>query len=358
MRLFLSLVFLILTICAKAGFVNREQARAKAHHFLMEKGRNRQLKDAETRTKAVRSRGMTLPDYYYVFNAEGKQGFVIVSADDRTPEILGYCSEGSFDADEIPPNMAAWLQGYEDQIKYLQENDNQPVLTRSYGESMPAVAPLLKTKWDQGRPYNNKLPTYDGYQCITGCTATALAQVMYYYQYPTGMTTEIPGYTTTKNRIKVNSLPATTFNWSQMVSSYSGNSTWTQDEAVAHLMEYCSKAILSDFDPYGTGSYSYLQRDALINYFGYDKGLKLKDRNSMTNGHNCYMMRWLLVVLYSILVFLHMEVVTLLCLMGMMVMACFISIGDGVVGMTDSLNWMHYHLQVSISTITRKQFLE
>ena len=283
MRLFLSLVFLILTICAKAGFVNREQARAKAHHFLMEKGRNRQLKDAETRTKAVRSRGMTLPDYYYVFNAEGKQGFVIVSADDRTPEILGYCSEGSFDADEIPPNMAAWLQGYEDQIKYLQENDNQPVLTRSYGESMPAVAPLLKTKWDQGRPYNNKLPTYDGYQCITGCTATALAQVMYYYQYPTGMTTEIPGYTTTKNRIKVNSLPATTFNWSQMVSSYSGNSTWTQDEAVAHLMEYCSKAILSDFDPYGTGSYSYLQRDALINYFGYDKGLKLKDRNSMTN---------------------------------------------------------------------------
>ena len=85
MRLFLSLVFLILTICAKAGFVNREQARAKAHHFLMEKGRNRQLMDAETRTKAVRSRGMALPDYYYVFNADGEQGFVIVLKDLSMP---------------------------------------------------------------------------------------------------------------------------------------------------------------------------------------------------------------------------------------------------------------------------------
>ena len=177
MRLFLSLVFLILTVCAKAGFVNKEQARAKAHHFLLEKGRNKQLMDADTRTTAARSRGMTLPDYYYVFNAEGEQGFVIVSADDRTPEILGYCSEGSFDVDEIPSNMAVWLQGYEDQIKYLQENDNQTVMTRSYGESRPAVVPLIKTRWSQGTPYNNDLPLYEGRQCITGCVATALAQV-------------------------------------------------------------------------------------------------------------------------------------------------------------------------------------
>lgn len=283
MRLFLSLVFLILTICAKAGFVNREQARAKAHHFLMEKGRNRQLMDAETRTKAVRSRGMALPDYYYVFNADGEQGFVIVSADDRTPEILGYCSEGSFDADEMPSNMAAWLQGYEDQIKYLQENDCQPVLTRSYGESMPAVAPLIKTRWNQGTPYNNDLPFYDGKRCITGCTATALAQVMYYYQYPTGMTTEIPGYTTTSNRIHVDRLPATTFDWSQMALSYTGSTASIQNAAVAHLMEYCSKALQSDLDPNSTSAYLSMQEYALYNYFGYRKSLKMKNRNTMSS---------------------------------------------------------------------------
>ena len=273
----------MLTTSVRAGHVTREQARAKAHHFLMEKGRNRELKDAETRTISARSRGMALPDYYYVFNADEGHGFVIVSADDRTPEILGYCSEGSFDADEIPSNMAAWLQGYEDQIKYLQENDNQPVLTRSYGGAKPAVAPLIKTRWSQGTPYNNDLPLYDGRRCITGCVATALAQVMYYYQYPTGMTTEIPGYTTTTHRIKVNKLPATTFDWSQMALSYNGYTTSTQNAAVAHLMEYCSKAMQADLDPNGTSAYSSMHKEVLYNYFGYAKGLKWKTRNSMSS---------------------------------------------------------------------------
>ena len=283
MRLFAFIFLLLLTTSVWAGHVNREQARAKAHHFLMEKGRNRTLVDAETRTSAARSRGVMLPDYYYVFNAGEGQGFVIVSADDRTSDILGYCPEGSFDADKIPSNMAAWLQGYEEQIKYVQENDCQIALTRSYGDSKSVVSPLIKTKWAQGTPYNNDLPLYNGRRCITGCTATALAQVMYYYQYPTGMTTEIPGYTTSTHRIKVNKLPATTFNWTQMTLAYNGYTTSTQNAAVAHLMEYCSKSILSDLDPNGTGSYSYLQRDALLSYFGYDKGLKMKDRNSMSN---------------------------------------------------------------------------
>ena len=147
MRLFAFIFLLLLTTSVWAGHVNREQARAKAHHFLMEKGRNRTLVDAETRTSAARSRGVMLPDYYYVFNAGEGQGFVIVSADDRTSDILGYCPEGSFDADKIPSNMAAWLQGYEEQIKYVQENDSQIALTRSYGDSRVAVTPLLKTRW-------------------------------------------------------------------------------------------------------------------------------------------------------------------------------------------------------------------
>ena len=283
MRRFAIVFFLILTTYVWAGHVTREQARAKAHHFLMEKGLNRKLTDAETSTTAAKSRGMVSPDYYYIFNADEGQGFVIVSADDRTSEILGYCPEGSFDADEIPSNMAVWLQGYADQIKYIQENDTPLALTRSYGESKPAVAPLLKTKWAQRAPYNNDLPLYKGERCITGCTATALAQVMYYYQYPTGMTTEIPGFTTSTHRIYVNSLPATTFNWSLMALSYTGYTTSAQNAAVAHLMEYCSKALESDFGPSSTSAYTSMQKEALSSYFGYKKSLKLKSRNSVNS---------------------------------------------------------------------------
>lgn len=248
----------------------------------MEKGLNRKLVDAETRNAVAKSRGLVMPDYYYVFNADGGKGFVIVSADDRVSEILGYCPQGSFDADEIPSNMVAWLQGYADQIKYIQDNDIPLALTRSYGESKPAVAPLLKTKWAQGTPFNNDLPIYNGQRCITGCVATALAQVMYYYQYPVGKTTEIPGYTTRTNRIKVNRLPATTFNWSQMALSYKGNTTSAQNAAVAHLMEYCSKAVQANLDPSATGASMYNQKDALYLYFGYRNSLKLKDRNYMS----------------------------------------------------------------------------
>ena len=283
MRRFFLFFFSLLTTCVWAGQVTREEARAKAHHFLMEKGLNQKLVDAETKTTAAQSRGLVSPDYYYVFNAEDGQGFVIVSADDRTTEILGYCPEGSFDADKVPSNMAAWLQGYEDQIKYAQENDIPMALTRSYGGGKAAVAPLLKTKWDQGRPYNNDLPLYKGQRCITGCTATALAQVMYYYQYPTSMTTEIPGYTTSTHRIYVNRLPATTFNWSLMALSYTGYTTSAQNAAVAHLMEYCSKALKSDLDPGSTSAYMSMQKDALLNYFGYKKSLKMKSRSSMSS---------------------------------------------------------------------------
>ena len=283
MRRFFLFPFLFLTTFVWAGHVTREEARAKAHYFLMEKGINRKLVDAETNTSAAKSRGLVSPDYFYVFNADEGHGFVIVSADDRTSEILGYCPEGSFDADKVPSNMAAWLQGYEDQIRYAQENDMPMALTRSYGESRPAVAPLLKTTWAQGRPYYNDLPIYKGQPCITGCTATALAQLMYYYQYPTGLTTEIPGYTTKTHQLYVNRLPATTFNWSQMALSYKGYTTSAQNAAVAHLMEYCSKAILSDFDPSCTISSLDNQKYALYYYFGYGKSLKLKSRNSMNN---------------------------------------------------------------------------
>ena len=280
MRRFFLFFFSLLTTCVWAGHVTREEARAKAHYFLMEKGLNRKLVDAETNTTVAKSRGMVSPDYYYVFNAEDGQGFVIVSADDRTTEILGYCPEGSFDADKVPSNMAAWLQGYEDQIKYVQENDTPMALTRSYGDSKVAVAPLLKTTWSQSAPYNNDLPLYKGQRCITGCVATALAQVMYYYQYPTGMTTEIPGYTTRTYRIVINKLPATTFNWSQMALSYKGNTTSAQNAAVAHLMEYCSKAVKANLTPSATGATIPNQKDALQYYFGYRKSLKMRERGS------------------------------------------------------------------------------
>jgi hypothetical protein len=98
---------------------------------------------------------------YYVFNAEAENGYVIISGDDRTDEILGYATNGSFDLDNMPENVKAWLQGYAEQIAILETYAPQTQNTRQYSSQWSAIAPLTKTKWNQSAPYNNQCPLHD-----------------------------------------------------------------------------------------------------------------------------------------------------------------------------------------------------
>jgi len=60
--------------------------------------------------------------YYYVFN-NSNSGFIIVSGDDNVTPILGFTDEGTFDPNNIPPNVAKWLEGYKNQIRYIIDNN-------------------------------------------------------------------------------------------------------------------------------------------------------------------------------------------------------------------------------------------
>ena len=121
-HLFLIIILVIMSITVSAGEISRTQAREKARHFLSQKHMDQTLADVTSQ----QSQGDYVADCYYVFNVGENDGFVIVSGDDRTPEILGYTDAGAFDADNLPPNFAAWLQGYADQIKYMREQNVQP----------------------------------------------------------------------------------------------------------------------------------------------------------------------------------------------------------------------------------------
>ena len=147
--------------------------------------------------------------YYYVFNAGNDGGYVIVSGDDRIEPILGYVDHGSFDPDNIPENMRSWLQLYADQIKYVVDNNIQPddpiLKTRNKVQgTRHSVGELLTTRWNQGNPYNITCPIYytekdnDEHKYpATGCTATAMAQVMYFYRYPAKTKAAIPAHSNT-----------------------------------------------------------------------------------------------------------------------------------------------------------------
>ena len=201
-RLLLIIALACTAVSIWAGQISREQAMRQAQQFLNGKGLSRSLTLAETELSKSRSRGEKTPDYYYVFNAGQNQGFIIISGDDRAVPVLGYSDQGFFDADHLPSNLTSWLEGYAEQIKYLQERGVSSS-SRPKFISRAAISPMLTSHWDQDSPYNDQcgldLETLGHIDVPTGCVATAMAQVMYYYKYPAQTTAEIPEYVVNYN---------------------------------------------------------------------------------------------------------------------------------------------------------------
>ena len=218
----------------------------------------------------------------YVFNIKGNGGFVIVSNDDRTMPILGFGDSGAIDPDNIPDNMRAWLQGYADEIAWAKKHKIKKLdfakskngKPRKIGiHSTDSIEPLIVTTWYQNSPYNNLCPTYYGGTCVTGCVATAMAQVMKYHEWPQGPTTSIPSYECNSSYLQqtMSALPPTTFDWANMKNNYGYGSNYTsaQAQAVATLMKYCGWSVKMQYGP-SSGAYSEDIADALINYFDYN----------------------------------------------------------------------------------------
>ena len=240
----------------------------------------------------------------YVFNVGSDAGFIIVSNDDCAVPILGYSDSGSFDANNIPDNMRAWLQGYADEIAWAKANHVKPLANAPKRAALGNnVDPLLTTYWDQGTPYNKLCPAYtygEGTKnCVTGCVATAMAQVMYYTESRANNTTttttaEIPGYTSDTKGYNLSAIPAgSTINWDKMKNYYSSTYldgySYEEAVAVAKLMLYCGVSVQMDYGPGsegGSGAAVSVVDWALINYFGYNaETTQHLDRDSYTDAN-------------------------------------------------------------------------
>ena len=291
-RLLLLLISVFALVSASwADQITREQALAKAQQFLSQKGLSRSLKVAETQMSRARARGKSTPDYYYVFNAGQNQGFVIISGDDATEEVLGYSSSGAFDLNNIPPAMEALLNYYSEQISMIQQGKAQAAPRRV---AHSAVSPFMTVKWNQREPYN--LKTMTGYysntggtfQCVTGCVATAMAQVVYHQHFVDKIHSEIPGY---QNQTiykagtgYMNAIPAgTVLDWANMLDTYTGDETDVKKEAVANLMMYCGVAVQMHYTKDVSSASNSNIPDALKKYFGYSKGTRFIKRTNYSD---------------------------------------------------------------------------
>lgn len=269
------LLLMLCMICAVANPVTPEQAQQKAKAFLAKRGMaaSATLDLAYQGKQQAHQNGAPAKNAcYYVFNNGHNAGFVIVAGDDCAEDVLGYATDGSFDADNIPDNMQAFLQGYAEEIAAARAlgANNANSGDENVEVARKVVAPLIETHWNQHDPYNLLCVNNSGQLCVTGCVATALAQVMYYYQWPKSATTEIPAYDS-RYGDHYDALPSTTFDWAKMKPVYmnSGNDDNDSRMAVAKLMRYCGQAVTMNYSPGASGGYQSSIPDALKNYFGY-----------------------------------------------------------------------------------------
>ena len=276
MKKVFTIVWLLMTsLVLSAAEISQDQALENARSFIRQKSGARlgpKRVQGHTNMQAVPT-GM--PELY-AFNIEGG-GYVIASADDRTLPVLGYSLTGSFDASEIPDNMRAWLQDYAEQIRMLGDVAAAPAV--AVDPDLTAIEPLMQSRWGQNAPYNLQTPVANDTQTLTGCVATAMAQVMYYHQWPKAATTDIPAYThtnyKTKETVEVQGLPATTFEWDQMLTAYTTSSPGTdeQQQAVAKLMRYCGQAVRMVYGVSSNTDIMYAVK-ALREYFNYSKSVR------------------------------------------------------------------------------------
>ena len=242
--------------------------------------------DSKAAAKAPSMNGgiATAVSPYYVFPFGENKGFAIVSGDDDMPEIVGYADHGTYDANNMPAAMAAFLNNYRATIEAVKQGNASAIkniaeakaLRANNTRATTAVSPLLgDIKWNQSEPYNNMCPKYDDTNLsATGCVATAMAQVMMYWKYPNELKADIQGYKTSTHELTVaGELKGQKYDWENMLPSYSNvNYNQTQADAVAKLMLHCGKAVEMD---YGEESGAIVTPGHLAKYFGYDSDLML-----------------------------------------------------------------------------------
>ena len=300
-RLLFTLACLIGCLPMAANPVTLSQAREKAGQFLNKRVAKRARASAP-KPKALKMMAAGKNDSYYIFNVGNEGGFVVVSGDDATEEILGYSDTGSINPDSMPCGMRMLLDSYADQIKFLRDNG----ITKEQNTRI-RKAPTYTTfhvdesrlaNYDQFEPYYNECPRLgigDLWQrCATGCAATAMAELMYYYQWPSRTTSDIPGYSTKTENLSVDVISANTaIDWGNILTQYNAyypeesyrtrHPLWDNDEqadAIANLMKMAGAAVHTDYN-LSSSAYNVNIPFALKKYFGYESA-SLYSRSSYT----------------------------------------------------------------------------
>lgn len=242
-----------------------------------------------------------LPAAYLFTSAEtdatgNPSAFALVAADDIVSSmLLGYSDSAPAinGLNSIPPALHRLILDYASEIETMRANGIKatPAQSRAEVDTREPVQPLVTTHWNQNAPFNLQCPVVDEtFQCVTGCVATAMAQVMNYHKWPktahgsNSYTLDIynpyTGIITPEITLSMD-FNGLTFDWDNMLDDYTytklpeggyeANFSQAQSDAVSTLMKACGFATNLDYSPYETYGYDINVLHALLTYFDYDR---------------------------------------------------------------------------------------
>ena len=289
----LVLILCLLGFTLVAAPVSFDQARMMAGNWADRLSTDFNELAAVVSGEAVIKDGITVA---YVFHLQ-PQGYIIVSAQDYLPPIKLYSLKNNFGQ-----------EGKE--LEELIFNDNKVIIEKvnasvidpeTYfdrcnkmstrhllGESFPfsvedsrvqEVQSLVSTRWWQREPYNLKCPLLNGERCVTGCTATALAQIMKYFRHP-AVGRGSRSYTTYTHHLAVSTSFEHPYYWDLMLDTYPTPDTGTAEEqdAVAQLMLDVGVAVNMNYAPDGSGANPSSAISTFPYYFDYSREMRLISR--------------------------------------------------------------------------------
>lgn len=263
------LIALFSSVHAWSQPVDVETARQQAADFFFHvPSGNRHLTSFSGRMRLMHTQCQPADEspLLYVFTPEDGDGYAIISGETIDIPVLGYSDSAEWMSDSIPDGMQYWLDEYTRQLAFLRALPEGPsALARKVPAYQPEISPLIKSKWNQGTPYNNLCPVDQKTQarCVTGCVATAMAQMMYYHRWPQfgvgSHSYECQGQTLTAEFGK------TAYQWDKMKNTYQGNDD--VNNAVATLMFHCGVAVEMDYT--SSESSAWVSASILQQYFNY-----------------------------------------------------------------------------------------
>ena len=284
----LSLLFGFMAVMAMvyAGPVDQQKAQQLGTRFMSTTAAAQRSADVQLNLVSVAFDRSGVD--YYAFNVRGNNGFVIVAGDDCVKPILAYSTSGSFNPQDVAEGFAYMLNNYREEIHYVREHNIpatpdiiaewRSVMTtgnlRQGRTARAVVGPLCQTIWNQNFPYNSQCPEDpegNGGHVYAGCVATAMGQVMKFWNYPeqgTGSYTYNPeGYDP-----QTANFGETEYHFELMPNALDSLSTEEDYFYIAQFLHHCGISVDMQYSGHGSGAYSQDVITAVQNYFGYTTG--------------------------------------------------------------------------------------